>query len=69
MMESVVKSVWCCICCGNFVEGELCEICGDMWCDLLLVCVVEYVFDLVVLECLGVYCGVYYVLYGKLLLI
>ena len=55
-----------CTRCGNLAEGELCAICADERRDGSVVCVVEHVPDLVVLERSGAYRGAYHVLHGKL---
>ena len=51
---------------GNITEGDVCEIYADPNRDKSMVCVVEYVPDLIAMERAGVYRGTYHVLHGKL---
>jgi len=53
-----------CQVCFNYTEGEICEICSDPRRDRTTVCVVEQVSDLMAIERVGEYKGVYHVLHG-----
>lgn len=53
-----------CRTCGNFSEGERCEICMDPTRDQRTLCVVEQVQDLLNLQTTGEYKGLYFVLHG-----
>jgi len=52
--------------CGNFAQGNLCEICQDLSRDGGLLCVVEEIRDLAAIEKTGVYKGLYHVLHGRI---
>jgi recombination protein RecR len=52
--------------CGNFSEGELCEVCANPRRDGSLVCVVEEAYEVGAIERTGEYQGVYHVLGGHL---
>ncbi|MBI5059548.1 recombination protein RecR [candidate division KSB1 bacterium] len=52
--------------CSNFTEDELCAICSDHKRDAGLICVVETPGDVLRLEKLGAYRGLYHVLGGAL---
>lgn len=52
--------------CGNFAQGELCEICQDASRDAQLLCVVEEIRDLAAIEKTGAYRGLYHVLHGRI---
>ncbi|MFC1574594.1 recombination mediator RecR [Gemmatimonadota bacterium] len=52
--------------CGNFSEGELCEICGDSGRDPSVMCVVEEAYEVGAIERTGQFQGVYHVLGGHL---
>jgi recombination protein RecR len=53
-----------CSTCHNLCESERCGICEDRTRDAALVCVVEDVRDLLAIESLGTYRGLYHVLGG-----
>lgn len=55
-----------CTLCSNFTENELCAICSDSKRDPRLICVVETPSDVLRLEKLGYFRGVYHVLGGAL---
>lgn len=55
-----------CARCGNFSEGELCEICTNPRRDPSVLCVVEEAFEVGAIERTGQYRGVYHVLGGRL---
>jgi recombination protein RecR len=52
--------------CGNFSEGELCEVCGDPRRDGSVICVVEEAFEVGAIERTGRFQGQYHVLGGHL---
>jgi recombination protein RecR len=54
-----------CRTCFNLAEDELCGICRDPRRDRTLLCVVEQVRDLLALEQVGTYRGLYHVLQGR----
>ncbi len=56
------KKVRYCSVCGNFSEGEVCEICAKR--DRSVICVVKEPKDVIALEKLREYKGVYHVLHG-----
>ncbi|MGB9665973.1 MAG: recombination mediator RecR [Candidatus Cryosericum sp.] len=55
-----------CTRCGNFAQGELCEVCQDSSRDAGLLCVVEEIRDLSAIEKTGSYRGLYHVLHGRI---
>ena len=56
------KKVRYCKVCGNFTEGEVCDICKER--DKRVICVVKEPKDVIALEKLHEYKGVYHVLHG-----
>jgi recombination protein RecR len=52
--------------CGNFAQGDLCEVCQDSSRDSKLLCVVEEIRDLSAIEKTGAYRGLYHVLHGRI---
>jgi len=52
--------------CGNFAEGEFCEVCQDSTRDSHILCIVEEIRDLSAVEKTGAYRGLYYVLHGRI---
>lgn len=59
---NVKKKVHYCKICGNFTENEICVICAER--DKRLICVVKEPKDVIALEKLHEYKGVYHVLHG-----
>lgn len=55
-----------CSCCGNISEEELCEICADANRDKSMICVVQESKDILAMEKMKEYTGVYHVLNGAL---
>lgn len=55
-----------CAKCGNFAQGDLCEVCQDSSRDSKLLCVVEEIRDLSAIERTGSYRGLYHVLHGRI---
>ncbi|WP_338861013.1 recombination mediator RecR [Mycetohabitans rhizoxinica] len=52
--------------CNTFTERDVCELCSDEQRDPTLLCVVETPADQVMLEQTLAYCGLYFVLMGRL---
>jgi recombination protein RecR len=63
-MRQAIKGVQACARCFNLSEGELCAICKNPQRDSSLICVVEKPMDLVAIERMGEYRGLYHVLHG-----
>ena len=63
-MLAVKKTVHFCRVCGNYTDGELCEICNSRQSDTI--CVVSEPKDIVAFEKLNEYHGLYHVLHGLL---
>lgn len=63
-MEELTEGVVYCSVCHNISDSEVCEICSDMRRDHGLVCVVESVKEVMLIENTGQYNGVYHVLGG-----
>ncbi len=53
-----------CSICGNIASGELCPICENKNRDSSLICVVSYPKDIIAMEKMGKYYGLYHVLNG-----
>jgi recombination protein RecR len=60
------ENVRFCNCCWNIAETDPCPLCDDEQRDKKTVCVVEEVLDVVALEKMGQFKGVYHVLHGAL---
>ena len=63
-MRQAIKGVQACTRCFNLSEGELCSICKNPQRDAGLICVIEKPMDLVAIERMGEYRGLYHVLHG-----
>jgi recombination protein RecR len=63
---AVKREVTFCRRCGNFAQGDLCEVCRDLSRDTKLLCVVEEIRDLSAIERTGAYRGLYHVLHGRI---
>ncbi len=61
-IESAVESIQRCTKCHNLSEDELCHICSDDSRDRSKICLVESAKDILTIEKLGQYNGLYYVL-------
>ena len=61
---NVKKNVHYCKICGNFSEGEVCEICQNRQANVI--CVVKEPKDVIAIEKLNEFNGVYHVLHGTL---
>ena len=65
IQEAKEKVRYCNVCC-NLTDSELCEICGDLYRDKSLICVVESPSDVVAFEKTKEFKGVYHVLHGAI---
>lgn len=63
-LREVKDSVRYCDVCGNFTDKDVCDICSRR--DRSLICVVSYPKDVLALERISGYRGVYHVLHGTL---
>ena len=61
-IKNVKKNVHCCSVCGNFSEGDVCEICKNRSNETI--CVVKEPKDVIAIEKLNEFNGVYHVLHG-----
>lgn len=52
--------------CGNFCEGDVCDVCANSRRDHTTICVVKDPRDVIAMEKTGSYGGVYHVLHGTL---
>jgi len=64
LLNNLKSSIWKCQNCGNLVDigKELCEICEDESRDKNTICVVEEYLDMITIENLKVFFGVYHIL-------
>lgn len=62
----LIERIRPCAGCGNFSEGEICEICGDARRDRSVICVVESAVEVRSLDASGQYKGLFHVLGGRL---
>lgn len=65
-LEDLATRVHPCPVCGNFTEGERCDVCLDARRDRTVVCVVEEAFQIDAIDRTGQYRGLYHVLGGHL---
>lgn len=63
-VQDVKDRVRPCLECGNLAEDERCRICADPSRDRSLICVVEQPRDVIALEKVGAFRGLYHVLMG-----
>jgi len=61
---AIKKEVKICKQCFSVCEGEICSICDDSQRDKKIICVVERAIDVVAIENIGGYKGIYHVLGG-----
>ncbi len=61
-IERAIESIQRCTRCNNLSEDELCHICSDDLRDKSKICLVESAKDILTIEKLGQYDGLYYVL-------
>ncbi|MBR6957411.1 MAG: recombination protein RecR [Erysipelotrichaceae bacterium] len=62
----VVNDIHRCPICGNLTDRELCPVCEDKQRDKSIICVVQEPKDVIAIERLGQYNGVYHVLHGAI---
>ncbi|MFC1660757.1 recombination mediator RecR [Gemmatimonadota bacterium] len=65
-IEEVANRIRPCAQCGNFSEGDLCDVCRDPRRDTSLLCVVEEAYEVGAIERTGQYRGLFHVLGGHL---
>lgn len=65
-LTQIRQKIKYCSCCGNFCEGETCEICSDTRRDKSVICVVKDPRDVIAMEKTGSFKGVYHVLHGTI---
>ena len=65
-LTQIRQKIKYCSRCGNFCEGETCEICADSRRDKELICVVKDPRDVIAMEKTGSFRGVYHVLHGTI---
>ena len=65
-MMDVLRKIRKCPVCGNITESEKCEICSEENRDHSVICVVQQPRDVMALERLGQFKGVYHVLHGAI---
>lgn len=61
-IERALESIRLCSKCNNLSEDELCAVCSDTMRDSSKICLVESAKDIITIEKLGQYDGMYYVL-------
>ena len=62
----VKKKIKRCPVCGNLTEKEVCDICSSQERDKTTICIVQQPKDVMVLERIGQYKGLYHVLHGAI---
>ncbi len=65
-LGNIKEKIHYCKECGNFCEGEICDVCGDLRRDHSLICVVKDPRDVIAMEKTGSFKGVYHVLHGTI---
>jgi recombination protein RecR len=65
-IRDLVERIRPCQECGNFSEGDLCQVCGDPDRNPSVICVVEEAYEVGAIERTGRYQGRYHVLGGRL---
>jgi recombination protein RecR len=65
-IEEVAEKIRSCDICGNYTEGEVCEICASPRRDASVICVVEEAFEVSAIERTNEYRGLFHVLGGRL---
>ncbi len=66
LLQDVLHKIKRCPICGNLTENEQCDICADKERDRTTICVVQQPKDVIALEKLGQYNGLYHVLHGAI---
>ena len=65
-LYAAIDNIKKCYLCRNFCEGKLCTICANEHRDHSLICVVETPADLISIEQIDTFYGLYFVLLGRL---
>jgi len=65
-VKKLKETVKFCKLCNNLSDKDICNICGDAYRDKTIICVVEKPNDVVAIEKMGEFRGVYHVLLGVL---
>jgi len=65
-LGNIKEKIHYCTECGNFCEGQVCDVCGDTRRDHSLICVVKDPRDVIAMEKTGSFKGVYHVLHGTI---
>ena len=65
-LTEIRQKIRYCSVCGNFCEGETCEICADARRDHGVICVVKDPRDVIAMEKTASFRGVYHVLHGTI---
>lgn len=65
-LQEIKKKIKYCAQCGNFCEGELCDICANPKRDHTQICVVKDPRDVIAMEKAESFKGVYHVLHGTI---
>ncbi len=64
ILRTIKNRIKKCKICGNYSENDVCPICSDPKRDKSLLCVVERPQDIISIEKLNIYNGLYHVLFG-----
>lgn len=65
-LGNIKEKIKYCEDCGNFCEGERCDVCADTRRDHSVICVVKDPRDVIAMEKTGSFKGVYHVLHGTI---
>ncbi|MDI9347247.1 MAG: recombination mediator RecR [Methylacidiphilales bacterium] len=65
-IEFAMDSISCCSSCRNFTTSEVCVICSQSKRDKSILCIVENPIDVLLIEQIGLFNGLYFVLMGHL---
>lgn len=65
-LENAMNNIGHCSHCRTFSESEICKLCSSLQRDRALLCIVESPIDMVSVEQMGTYRGLYFVLMGHL---
>lgn len=66
VLQDAMRDIKHCQNCRTFSETELCQLCSSPHRDSTLICIVENPTDMVAIEQMGIYRGLYFVLMGHL---
>jgi len=64
-LRATVGTVQLCSCCFHLTDTELCKVCSDKERDGTILCVVEKPMDVIAIERMGEFRGLYHVLHGQ----